>query len=83
MRHQEAKKAIEELDVALKKTPKETSALERLLEQAKDEIEDLTPEAARDLIETLQREAEEFETEHPRVTALINQVMHALSGLGI
>ena len=78
-----ARKAIDELNVELKQTPKDTGALEELLEQAKDGIEDLTPDALKDLVETLQRESDELEAEHPRVTALINQVMHALSGLGI
>ena len=83
MPHKEAKKAIDELSVELKQTPKETGALEEILDQAMDGIEDYTPEAIKDLIETLQREADEFEIDHPRVTGLINQVMHALSGLGI
>lgn len=83
MPQRNAKKAIDELHVELKQTPKETGALEEILEQARDNIEDYTPEAVKDLIETLQQEKGEFEVEHPRVTALINQVMHALSGLGI
>jgi polyhydroxyalkanoate synthesis regulator phasin len=83
MPHKEAKKAIDELKVELKRTPKETGTLEAILEQAREDIERYTPEAVQDLIETLQRESKEFEVEHPRVTALINQVMHALSGLGI
>ena len=83
MPHRKAKKAIDELNVELKRTPKETGTLEEILEQARDDIENYRPEAVKDLIETLRRESKEFELEHPRITALINQVMHALSGLGI
>lgn len=78
-----ARKAIDELDVELKQIPRDTGPLERMLAQAREEIEDLTPEAIKDLVETLQQEADELEAEYPRTTALINQVMHALSGLGI
>ena len=83
MPHKKAKQAIDELNVELKRTPEETGALEGLLEQAREDIERFTPEALQDLMEALQRESDEFEAEHPRITALINQVMHALGGLGI
>ena len=83
MPHKKVKKAIDELNVELKKTPKETGALEGLLEDAREGLERYTPEAVQDLLDTLQRESKEFEVEHPRVTALINQLSNALSGLGI
>jgi hypothetical protein len=83
MPHKEVKKAIDELNVELKKTPKETGILEGILEQAREGIERYTPEAVQDLLETLQRESDEFEVEHPRVTALINQLANALAGMGI
>lgn len=80
---EKAKKAIDDLNAELQSIPQETGPLESLLEKTKDEIEDATPEAIKDLFETLQREAEEFEVEHPRVKAAINHVIHTLSGLGI
>ena len=83
MPYREAKKAINELNVELKKIPRETSTLEGILEQAREEIERYTPEAVQDLLETLQRESEEFKVEHPRVTALINQLANTLSRMGI
>lgn len=83
MPHKKVKKAIDELNVELKKTPKETGKLEGILEQAKEGIERFTPEAIQDLLETLHRESDEFEVEHPRVTALINQLSNALNSLGI
>jgi hypothetical protein len=83
MPHKKVKKAIDELNVELKKTPKETGILEDVLEQAREGIERYTPEAVHELLETLQRESDEFEAEHPRVAALINQLSNALSGMGI
>ena len=83
MPHKEVKKTIDELTVELKKTPKETGILEEILEQAREGIERYTPEAVQELLETLQRESDEFEVEHPRVTALINQLTNALSAMGI
>ena len=83
MLHKDVKDTITELKSELEQTPKETSLLEQELEQAREGIERYTPEAIRDLAQTLQNEAKEFEVEHPRVTALINQLMTALSNLGI
>jgi hypothetical protein len=83
MPHKRVQKAIDELNVELKNTPKDTGVLEETLEQARAGIERYTPEAVHDLVEDLQREADEFEVEHPRVTALINQLANALAGMGI
>lgn len=83
MPHREIKKTIGELKSELEQTPRETGFLEEKLEQAREGIERYTPEAIQELAATLQREAEEFEVEHPRITALINQVTTALSNLGI
>ncbi len=83
MPHKEVKKAIDELKGELKQTPKETGALEGALEAAHEGIEKYTPEAIQDLIDTLRREADEFEVEHPRVTAMINHLANTLNGLGI
>jgi ribosome recycling factor len=83
MLHKDVKHTITELKSELEQTPKETSLLEQELEKAREEIERYTPEAIHHLVQTLQDEAKEFEVEHPRVTALINQLMTALSNLGI
>jgi len=83
MPHGEIRKNIDELKTELKRTPKETSQFEEFLERTWDGIERYTPEALQDLVQDLQREAKEFEVEHPRITALINQVMTSLSNLGI
>lgn len=83
MPHQEVKKNIEELKDELGRTSQETNALEEKLEQAKDGIERYTPEAVQELAQFLQKETAEFEVDHPRITALVNQVMTSLSNLGI
>lgn len=83
MPHREVKEQLHELKNELEQTPKETGLLEETLEQAREGIERYTPEAVQELIATLQREADEFEVEHPRITALINQVSTMLSNLGI
>ena len=83
MPHKEVKKTIGELKSELEQTPKEPGFLEEKLEQAREGIERYTPEAIQELAQTLQKEADEFEVEHPRITALIHQVTTALSNLGI
>lgn len=83
MPHKEVKDRIGELKRELEKTPKETSQFEELLENAKDEIERFTPDAIQDFVTALKREASELEREHPRITALINQITTMLSNIGI
>ncbi len=77
------KQSIDELKVELKQTPGDTGAFEEILHNAQESLERFTPEAVQELTETLRQEAAEFEVEHPRITALINNVMTALSNLGI
>ena len=83
MPFKEIKKSLAELKVEVERTPKETGLLEETLENAKEGIERYTPEAVQELVQVLQREADEFEVEHPRITEMINKVMMSLSGLGI
>jgi len=83
MPHMEVRKTIGELKTELEKTPQETGFIEEKLEQAKEGIERYTPEAVHELARFLHKEAGEFEVEHPRVTALINQVTNALSDIGV
>lgn len=80
---QNIKESIEALKVELGQTSKETSAFEQVLDSAQHGIERFTPEAVQDLVQILRRESEEFEVEHPGITALINNVMTSLSNLGI
>ena len=83
MPRSEVKKSIANLKSELEQTPVETHVFEDVLETAKDGIDRYTPEAVQELAQTLQKEADQFEVEHPRITALINNVMTSLSNLGI
>ena len=83
MPHTEIRKTIGELKAELERTPRDTEALEKKLEEASSRLEGGASDALHELAESLRREAEEFEVEHPRVTALVNQIATALSSLGI
>ena len=83
MPYREIKNSIGELKQELEQTPRETSRFEALLENAREGIDRYTPEALQELVHTLQHEAEALEVDHPRITALINQIMISLSNLGI
>lgn len=83
MPHKEVKKSISELKTELQQLPKETDALEQKLDQIHDSIEQYTPEVIKDFVSYLDDETKEFEVEHPQITALLNQVMTALSNIGI
>ncbi|WP_372807983.1 DUF4404 family protein [Pontiella sp.] len=83
MPHKEIKKTIEELKGELQKTEQDTGPFEEILHNAQEGLERYTPEAVQELADALKREAAEFEVEHPRITALINNVMTHLSNLGI
>jgi DNA repair ATPase RecN len=48
-----------------------------------DEALNQTTEAAHALADSLQHVAEEFEVNHPQLTAIINNVMTSLSNIGI
>lgn len=83
MPHKEIKTQIQDLTSKLQQTPRETGFLEQTLEHAREGLERYTPDAIQELAQTLQKEANAFEVEHPNITALINQVTTALSNLGI
>ncbi|MBN2161488.1 MAG: DUF4404 family protein [Pontiellaceae bacterium] len=83
MPHKEIRESIGQLKQELEQTPKETSQFEELLDHAREGLERYTPDAVQDFMQALQREASEFEVEHPQITMLINQITTALSNLGI
>jgi len=83
MPHRQIKEKIIRLEKELKKTPKQTTDLEKKLQLAQQDLEEHKIESLKDLSHLLHKEIEEFEVEHPQIVALINQVTTALSNLGI
>ncbi len=83
MPYSEIKKTLAELQDELKKTPKDTEHIEKLVSDTHNEIEQKDPDALHGFLQTLREETAELEIEHPQITALISQITTALSGLGI
>lgn len=77
------KKSIDDLRQELSQVPEETGSLETTLSNAKDGIDDYTPEALQDFAHAIQTEVEELEAEYPKVTELLNHIMTTLSNIGI
>lgn len=78
--HEELKKALQELHDELKRIGPDNPRMQELQEKTARAIEageHLTP------VDELKEAAGEFEARHPQLTALINNVMNSLSGLGI
>ena len=71
-------KKLGEEDEAIKRRMKRLVAdLERKLESSED------PEPEPQLIDSLRRNVERFEVEHPRLTGVLNHIMVQLSNIGI
>ncbi|MBN2684795.1 MAG: DUF4404 family protein [Pontiellaceae bacterium] len=83
MPYKKVKNEVEELKRELERSPKETGKLEEMLADAGETLERYTPEAVRELVQSLKDATAEFEVEHPQITTLMNQVMVSLSNLGI
>lgn len=83
MPFKEVKKEMGELRERLSDIPADTQKLEEVIEDARTGIEDYTPEAMNDFVEFMKSEMEDLETEHPDLTAFINQIMVTLSNIGI
>lgn len=76
------KHRLKDLQGELHRINSENPTLKKLANDVEIAME--TPEnVSRDLQHSLQHIADEFETHHPQLTALINQVMTSLSNLGI
>jgi DNA repair ATPase RecN len=76
------KQNLEELQTELKKIGSENPNLKKLSGEVDHALEQ-TGEVSRTLVHALQYAAEEFETKHPQLTAVINNVMTSLSNIGI
>lgn len=76
------KQNLEELKSELKTLNSEDPKLQKLATDIDDALAE-TPEVSESLVQTLQHTAEEFEVNHPQLTAIINNVMTSLSNIGI
>ncbi|QHI69078.1 DUF4404 family protein [Tichowtungia aerotolerans] len=76
------KQHLEELQNELKKIGSENPVLKKLGGDVDAALEQ-TGEVSRTLAHSLQHAAEEFETHHPQLTAIINNIMTSLSNIGI
>jgi len=72
---QELKNELEDLKSADPKLQKLAGDVDEVLAQTED--------VSRELYNSLQQTAEEFEVQHPQLTAIINNIMTSLSSLGI
>ena len=83
MPYKKVKTSISELKGELAQVPVETQVLQGKLEQVSEHIESYTPDMLKELVQFLKNEADEFEVEHPQITAMINQLLTTLSNMGI
>ncbi|MBC8207142.1 MAG: DUF4404 family protein [Kiritimatiellales bacterium] len=79
---EKVKRELEELQNELKQINSEDPKLQKLAGDV-DAALAQTGEISRTLHNSLQHTAEEFETHHPQLTAIINNIMTSLSSLGI
>ena len=83
MPHKEIKSQLDELKDALNKSSVDTRSLEEKVDHIRGELDHSAPESLHEWADLLRHGADEFEADHPQITALINQVMISLSNLGI
>ena len=72
------KKELEKLSLSDEATKNQINTLIEDIESLKDESNDKD-----DLIENIKTSIKLFETEHPRATAILNDIMVTLSNMGI
>lgn len=73
---------LQELKDELKDLKSENPTLQKLAGEL-DDVLIQTGDVSRELHNSLQQTAEEFEIQHPQLTATINNIMTSLSSLGI
>ena len=76
------KQGLEELQTELKRIDSESPTLQKLAGEVTQAMEQ-PEEVSHTLLFSLQQTTEEFEVNHPELTALANNVMTSLSALGI
>ena len=76
------KKNLKELQNELKQIESPSPKLKQLAKNI-DEVLDQAGDASHQLMESFQHATEEFEMNHPQLTALVNNITTALSNAGI
>lgn len=70
-----------ELDSVAKDDPETRDKLLKLISELEEKLEQ--PDEHHSLIDTMNEAISNFETEHPRATAILNDIMVTLSNMGI
>jgi seryl-tRNA synthetase len=65
------------------RSPELKAKLEGLLDELEDNLEATEDENHLHLVEDMKEAISQFEVEHPRLTGIVNELMVALSNLGI
>lgn len=66
-----------------KSSPESQHRLDRLVADLENRIDNLSEEDHQGMLDSLAEEIRHFETEHPRATAILNDIMVTLSNMGI
>jgi hypothetical protein len=72
-----------EIDRMGQSSPESQSRLDRLVADLESRIDNLSEEDHQGMLDNLGEEIRHFETEHPRATAILNDIMVTLSNMGI
>ena len=85
MANESLKNKIEDLRAELNKVadsdPKSRDRINQLISELEDKLEN--PEEHPSLIDSIKESINHFEAEHPRATAIMNDIMVTLSNMGI
>lgn len=76
------KRGLKDLKTELEQIDSKDPKLKKLAGDVDAALEQ-TGEVSHALVHSMQHAAEEFEVHHPRLTAVINNIMNSLSGIGI
>lgn len=63
--------------------PRDTKRLRALIDDVESQLDALEGDEDGSLVDGLRAQVEQFEVEHPRVTAILNDIMVTLSNMGI
>ncbi len=89
MSRSELHEPLERLRAEIKKLGEDDDAIKRRMKRLVADLEHKLESSGEDsehepqLVENLRENVERFEVEHPRLTAVLNQVMVTLSNMGI